>query len=349
MGGAFATPSKALAVAVSQNIIWIKAGTYTVSANPTYNAANSNQATSNRITGYNATRGDNPTGSGRPTLQATGTTTTVLSPSSQGWRIAHLIIDCNNVANIGVQLSGQYNYAWAVKVTGFKQYGLNLGAQTHGSFCEVTGGISGASAGIFCGSAVHVFGCYVHDNPCTGIQANSTNQPSMIHRCVVANNSGSTSDGVLTDQASSVIGCTIHGNGRDGIRTSSGQPVTLMNNLLTGNGGYGLNMANFARFAAPEFDNNAYHSNTAGTRNGCGTGTADVILTASPYVNSAAGDYSLNATAGGGAACRAAGLPGAFPAGLVTGYPDLGAVQHQDAGGGGGGSIFRSPLFAGVS
>lgn len=55
------------------------------------------------------------------------------------------------------------------------------------------------------------------------------------------------------------------------------------------------------------------------------TGAADF------FVNAAGGDFTPNATAGGGALLR--GLARVFPEGEVTGYHDVGAVQHQDAGG----------------
>jgi len=54
--------------------------------------------------------------------------------------------------------------------------------------------------------------------------------------------------------------------------------------------------------------NNAYGSNTNGARNGIPVGTNDVTLTANPFNNAGSGDFSLNGTAGGGAACKGAGF-----------------------------------------
>jgi len=62
-----------------------------------------------------------------------------------------------------------------------------------------------------------------------------------------------------------------------------------------------------------------------------------ITLTADPFTDGDNGDFSLNTAAGGGALCRAAGID---PAGQ-TGYIDIGAVQHEDAGGGGGGVLRR--------
>jgi hypothetical protein len=58
-----------------------------------------------------------------------------------------------------------------------------------------------------------------------------------------------------------------------------------------------------------------------------GPGANDVALTAKPFTNSAGGDFSLNSTAGGGAACKGVGWPGIFPGGTTTGNIDVGAVQ----------------------
>ncbi len=68
-----------------------------------------------------------------------------------------------------------------------------------------------------------------------------------------------------------------------------------------------------------------------GITNGFGSAT-DLVLTADPFVNAAAGNFALNTTAGGGALLRAAGFPGVFPGALSTGYLDIGAVQSAGAG-----------------
>jgi hypothetical protein len=58
-----------------------------------------------------------------------------------------------------------------------------------------------------------------------------------------------------------------------------------------------------------------------------------ITLEVDPFTLAAGGDFSLNDEPTGGALLRAAGLS---PFGQ-TGFPDVGAVQHEDAGGGGGG------------
>jgi hypothetical protein len=122
--------------------------------------------------------------------------------------------------------------------------------------------------------------------------------------------------------------------------TTTAPVVVITDCILYGNGTYGVNFAYAASgtdLAIVSNDYNAYGSNTSGPRNGLSAGAHDVSLSADPFTNKAAGDYSLNTTAGGGAACRAAGYPGAFQGALTTGYLDIGAAQSQAAGGSGGG------------
>ncbi len=61
-----------------------------------------------------------------------------------------------------------------------------------------------------------------------------------------------------------------------------------------------------------------------------------VTLTADPWTAKGSNDFSLNNTAGGGAACRASGIPGTFVELSTTGYRDIGAWQGSDAGAAGG-------------
>lgn len=66
--------------------------------------------------------------------------------------------------------------------------------------------------------------------------------------------------------------------------------------------------------------------------------TESVTITGDPFVDAAEGDFDLDNTANEGAALRGAGI-GTLPAnssgdtGTTLGYPDVGPVQHQDAGG----------------
>lgn len=156
--------------------------------------------------------------------------------------------------------------------------------------------------------------------------------------------SGMEGDGINAQGQSSsslfiIEGNTVYGNGGDGIEvlgTVTESPFIVRNNIMVSNGGYGLNVSSATAQGNTFADYNAFYNNTSGEITGISNGGNDVTLTGDPFTDSANDDYSLNATAGAGAACHGVGYPGVFAGGLTTGYLDIGAAQHQDSGGGGG-------------
>src|SRR6185436_10248720 len=92
--------------------------------------------------------------------------------------------------------------------------------------------------------------------------------------------------------------------------------------------------------------NCASYNNTSG-RYGSGGGTLNgdvnpITGSGSFFTNAASQDFSLNNTAGAGASARAVGFPASFPVGTNLNYHDVGALQHQDSGGGGSTGISRA-------
>lgn len=117
-----------------------------------------------------------------------------------------------------------------------------------------------------------------------------------------------------------IRGNTIYGNGSDGIRCETNYAIstaTIQNNVLVGNGGYGINNAagsialNDSRKVTQDY--NAFYNNTSGARNGISAGAHDVTLSADPFTNAAGGDFTLNSTAGGGAALKGVAFPTSIP------------------------------------
>jgi hypothetical protein len=343
VGGSLATPSKAFSIAVASNLIWIKQGSYTVSSNPTINPSGVTPQSGtnfNRIFGYSSIRGDNPAGSSRPTLTASGSTTTILPIAVSGFWVDGLILDCNSVANVGMSMGGNWCSSHRVTAKNFLQYGISVtGASISINTAEATGGITGATCGInLAGAGQSLITSNVHDNVCTGAKVGTNGgYGNVAVGNTVTNNAGASSDGIQFGYNSTILENSVYGSGRDGIRNVQAFNIAtiIQRNILVSNGGYGLNFSGGSVVASSDYDNNAYYGNTSGTRNNCGTGTTDVILTGSPFTNAGSGDFSLNNTVGAGAACRAAALPGVFPGGTTTGYPDLGAVQSQATSGGG--------------
>lgn len=158
-----------------------------------------------------------------------------------------------------------------------------------------------------------------------------------VYNCIFTNNRLTTKGAITSanaeDVGSMIVNCTFDGNQGDGILLTTKTDCwfrSIFNNLFTNNVGYGLN-ANISESADPFFahqpDYNAYYLNTAGARQNATAGAHDVTLTADPYTNRAGGVLTLNATAGGGAACKGAAMGPVDPGGSTVASPDTGALQ----------------------
>lgn len=125
---------------------------------------------------------------------------------------------------------------------------------------------------------------------------------------------------------------TIYNAGGDGISVEGSEPAAKLvvhSNLITDCGAFGIDIDGTSALNDRRViycDYNAFYNNTSGEVDGLTAPANDVTLTADPFTNAGGGDFSLNSTAGGGTACKAA----AFGSNL-----DLGA--NQSAAGGGGG------------
>lgn len=123
--------------------------------------------------------------------------------------------------------------------------------------------------------------------------------------------------------------------------------VLIENSIFYGNDTYGIQYRN-ATWAATVVNCAFGDNTTADFQNGIADRISGTInLSGDPFVDSANGNFGLNSTAGAGAACRNAGI-GTFLGGSAadwqgssysakpTGFPDVNAAQHQDAGAVGG-------------
>lgn len=361
LGGALATIGKAAGAMARSNKVFVRAGSgYTIAASIALNATGGNPGGAsppNRLIGYATTRGDG----GRATITlSTNTGLTALNCTTNGWIIENFAVNCASLGtSTGINLTSTFSVLRNCKVSAATAAGISV--QAGNSFVvenEVTGCTSAAAAAINNTGGGWVRRNWVHDNACPGIiiPPSSTAEGNL-----VTNNSGASSDGIRPSYNCTVAGNTVYASGRHGINAANSNIVTqeIRNNLLANNGGYGVQGAAAADYPAdPSMDGNAYYSNTSGTRNFMDDTTVnpvngvapyanalDVILTADPFVARASDDYRLNATAGGGAACRGHGVPTGWPGNSLTvGAPDLGAAQHADAGGGGIGSLVGGGL-----
>lgn len=338
---------------VASNAIFVKAtGTLSVAAATTLTDAVTTTSTAppNRLEGYTTTRGDG----GKFTMLATAGSFTVLTAPStvNGWFIRNIIIDCDAQTGCrALQLAGQSMLDNA-KLMDFLVDGVLIvfdNPYTIIRRTEITGGQAGCSAGVNNGATVGtvIEWNWVHDNACPGISVINGRRGFILNN-LVTNNSGVTSTGIDlgNSQGLVVYGNTVSKSGLHGISSANAimRGTTIRNNLLVENGtsgtGCGLSNTVAGTAAWPQYDGNAYFDNDDGERcniddtgavnaiNGVApyTNVFDVILSVNPFTNAAGNDFTLNNTAGGGAALRGTGVPGVFPGAGGTGYQTFGAL-----------------------
>lgn len=183
------------------------------------------------------------------------------------------------------------------------------------------------SVAIFNGSsAALITYCEAFANTATPFTGN------IINKCLSYGNTGSTTDGYAPssgNQAQVLYDSISYGNGRDGVRAANNQ-VTCMNVYCEGNSGWGFNNPNrgLTMIQCSAFNN------TLGGANTPDFNLNFQSLTATPFTNAGAADFSINNLAGAGSLLRQAGYLGLqrnlFPRGLTATYGDIGAAQHQD-------------------
>lgn len=351
IGGALATIGAAVGRWAAENLAWVKAtADYTVTATTTLASGLNDigNVAPNQLTGYTTTRGDN----GQVTITTSTNSLALMTVAMNNVIISNFVFDCNSTTtSIGLRVTGA-NPERGMKIVNCKAlnftargFSIESGQGAGAIFqnCYATAGSSAATGGFaFPSGALATFiDCVSYANSCHGFSFSSNNCAGVFIRCIAAKNkTGGTYNGFNLDASlsnSTLDGCVAYDNSGSGVAfTGTYQSALILNSILVLNGGYGITFGATQRNAAPAWNYNAFYSNTSGARNNVSAGANDVTLTGDPFTNGASGDFSLNNTAGAGAACRAAGFPGAFPGGLTTGYLDIGAAQHQDSGSGGG-------------
>lgn len=343
MGGSLASPGQASGSMVLGNKLFLKAGTYNISSASTNisggcvslvstTSGNSNAA----LIGYSSVRYDNGT---KPLLQATGSISSfTMIASATANMIENVEVDgASYTGSTGIScVSGTSHKCkashCAIGFTGGRHYYCEANA------CTTGGGFSSCEC----------FYCYSHDNSIYGFVGTT-----ITVGCISVNNTGASGWGFhAASSAATYDRCTAYGNAKDGfiLNAGGGNSASRATNCISyGNTGFGFTGAGTNSECVWLF-NCATGSNTAGALSSLAWRNVrnHIQLTADPFTNKAGGDYSLNNTAGGGALCRAAALPGVFPGlSTTTAYGDVGAVQHGDPAG--GTTIAGTPLLRGLA
>jgi hypothetical protein len=325
LGGAFASlaplfVSTAGNFYTSLNSIWVKTGTYTVTSTLQINSTQGFY-----IYGYGSTHGDNGT---RPLITtATNSTALFLMSGGSTFFFWHNLNFSNTASTRADCFSrsggGSYPFLFIESCT-FDGFAVAINGHNAGgtvfsdiftSKVEIKNCTSSAIINLF---SIHLMaGTYIHNCGADAVVLEGGGQWWSFDRVIIANNTGkglklqgdSSNGGVNT-----ITNCTIYGNTGDGIfwnfNFSSIGPwnFVLMNSIIYGNGGWGLNAQSNTFTQNFVNKNNALGGNTSGNRSsGIPAAWNDVTLTANPFTNPSSGDFTLNSTAGGGLACKGAG------------------------------------------
>lgn len=344
-GNPYATPGKALAVAVAGSagwVIWVKAGTYNTTSNTNNIASgtlNFNQTGSqtafNRMEGYTTTIGDG--GRFTMTLGSGLTGTMVTMNNANSYQILNNIevVGNSTSGSSALNIIGRSNRVYNFKISAFTgggSYIVNLATNATLMAGEISGGNTSNYAALNTSDGSLIKDLWVHGNAGRGVDS-SNGTGAVFHRVRSTDHTGSQGYGFHIQGAPEfiLIDCVADNNAQSNYYLQNGNPTLhCFNCISTRTGGY--HWDNRSGVNAINLYNCAYYSATSGLSPVTPTVITNLqALTGMPYTGS--GDYNLNNTAGAGAACR--GVLSSQTSGLSdNSYNDIGAVQHQDAGGG---------------
>lgn len=338
VGGAWATVNQAATLVASTSVnaagqaprVNVKSGTYAETVTCQNSGTSSVMI---RFEGYGLTPGDG----GTPPVIASGTSGMELNCNNKQYlHFKNISITHNNASGSAAYFTNSYGIHEDLTVTNLN--GTNV-VWTNASYmtfrrCTFDQQTGSASYDLWYGGGmINFIGCIFKKTLNNARNVNSNGGTINFIGCAIYRGSEGIANG---SGVGIVVGCIIH-SCTTGV---SGAAATCINTLAVGC------TTGFNQLRA--IDCTTYNCTTP-----FGSGVAQRLgnspaVSADPCTDSANGNFTLNATAGAGAACRSAGGPGLFLDGINSSYLDIG-LQHADpvgAGGGGGGSrIIGSPII----
>ena len=327
IGGALATLTNAITQSTQNNIIYCTGSqiiTSAITLSLSYSGSGAANYQAYSIIGYSSSRGDN----GRFTITTSTDSIDIIRYASGTGQVNLFNLLLQSTAGSpgnGIEAGtsgGSYDLAlFNCRITGC----LNgILAPYSGSYFIVPLSLNNCqidtctSNGINTVSTLFVLNSLIYGNAGHGILTDTTPNQSaggfVIIGSVVYNNG---LDGIRHKTTSSsannanpciILNCALLNNVDAGYNFDSNNAVTLhlINNIIDSNGtGYLAAGAGGMVMAGTQL-NNAVRNNTT-LRTNFPTGVGEITLTADPFTNRSGLDFTLNATAGGGAACKAAG------------------------------------------
>lgn len=300
--------------------------------------------------GYTTTEGDG----GKAVIGVTATASyVILTVSGANVDMADFIFDgavFSSGSSTGLQLSGGEQVVYRIVAREMRGLGIAATASVTLVECEAylcnragSANLAGIQAGA---NNCLLIRCISHNNNIADVDGHGFifTSATVAINCIADTNGG---HGYLVSSTSTVslIGCDAYNNVGSGIDFTSASAMTMFvqNCNLINNGGYGINSSGSATLRNGVISKCGFgggtEANTSGTILGTLTGVsitdsvqyADDVL---PWVDAPNGDFRINLAAAKGSGRGAFTQTQASYTGAV-GYPDIGAAQHADVGGGG--------------
>lgn len=352
LGGAWGVlQNSVVQLMVPGNRTYVKFGTYAITGILSLVAGTTRGEV--KLIGYTNTRGDG----GRPVLSSTAVSVSpIVNLGNIHTILQNFTINGSGVTAIGVAVSGLHNLVDNVLVQKCTQRGFSF-FTTFDRFgnswfrrcaaIECSGGVNEGAFWIRSIEGIQpviLFQCVARDNYTNGFRINNNTQASMLYCLSIRSKTvaGSGGHGILVTtgpgNAQALGPCidyaTIYSNEGDGILFANGRAGTqsiIQNTIFQSNQGYGIRSGELI-YPSREQSNlllrrNAYFGNTLGTHSNILSGSTEIYLTGTAFVDPNTNDFRLN-NGPGGNQCHAVGSPGTFPLFPNTfGTADIGAVQ----------------------
>jgi len=159
----------------------------------------------------------------------------------------------------------------------------------------------------------------------------------------VITNSGTNSVSLNGTVPAKFLNCVFHDAGGDLFSAANADgvgPCSIVNSIFSVAGGYAINQSTGSETPFIMLSNNLYHDSsfTSGRTNNIVYDLYPTVDAASPFVDAASSDFTISSSSNGyGRQLLVENVN-------LTSYRDLGAIQHQDAAGGGVATVH--PLYA---
>lgn len=256
------------------NFVWLKNGSYTLSAAINIASTNSTTASPTNIIGFNTVRGDVCTGANRPLINST----TLQCAFGQSMNLRNLSVTGSAATCLNTGAGAIAINCKVIQTSSLVRTGIALSTDGNILECEIVS-INGGAVSL--GSRSKVYGCYVHDSA-TGIVSSQTG--NIISGCVVEGNATGISL-TSTSGSSIIVNNTIYGR-----ESKSGVGISLNanpspNHLIANNVIYGLDTG-ISTLTTEQKSNMIYYNDFFNN-------TADVTLT-TKMANNLAVDPQFN-------------------------------------------------------